>query len=96
MNRKAYKLCRIISVLLSSFIICMYSKYVGIGILVTLEMLQSILDCPHQPSEMLTSFYHCIFSMQRSVRYILLRQVDKQERNGDNDNKLYVHVYQNE
>ena len=40
MNRKAYKLCRIISVLLSSFIICMYSKYVGIGILVTLEMLQ--------------------------------------------------------
>ena len=40
MNRKAYKLCRIISVLLSSFIICMYSTYVGIGILVALEMLQ--------------------------------------------------------
>ena len=46
--------------------------------------------------------------MQRSVRYILLRQVDKQERNGDyppfvqsmgwnskNDDKIYVvHVYQ--
>ena len=48
MNRKAYKLCRIISVLLSSFIICMYSKYVGIGILVTLEMLQYWI-VPHQP-----------------------------------------------
>ena len=63
-----------------------YSRYIGNA---------SILDCPHQPSEMLTSFYHCIFSMQRSVRYILLRQVDKQERNGDNDNELYVIVYQN-
>ena len=48
MNRKAYKLCRSISVLLSSFIICMYSKYVGIGILVTLEMLQYWI-VPHQP-----------------------------------------------
>ena len=66
MNRKAYKLCRSISVLLSSFIICMYSKYVGIGILVTLEMLLiNIGLSPTNRSEMLTSFYHCIFSMQR-------------------------------
>ena len=70
----------------------MHVQYVWIGILVTLKMCiardrhASILDCPHQPSEMLTiklliSFY--IFSMQRSVGSILLRKVDKQERNGD-------------
>ena len=59
-----------------------YSRYIE-NVSLEIGMHASILDCPHQPSEMLTSFYHYIFSMHRSVRYILLRKVDEQERNGD-------------
>ena len=110
MNRKAYKLCRILFYyqVLSYALYSMFG-YMCIGILVTLKMCRSRSACMLQYWIVPTNrrFNHYIFSMHRSVRYILLRKVDKQERNGDypltlykvwaesrkNENiKIYVHV----